>query len=198
MCAERRAMSEQSQGVTSTAQADVAGLLADGSEAGRWAVDPAGTTIEFGVKHFWGAITVHGSLGTVTGEASVAADGAVTGTLTVDATALDTGNKQRDRHLRSADFFDVADHPRVVLTVTSAKPAGPGRPAELACVGTLEAAGHVEPVEFTAHVDAASATAVVLRAELAVDRTRFGMTWSPMRVAAMTARGTVVARFVRP
>jgi len=190
-------MSEQSNGATSTAQADVAGLLADGSMAGRWAVDPAGTTIEFGVKHFWGAIIVRGSLGTVTGEASVGADGAVTGTLTVDATALDTGNKQRDRHLRSADFFDVANHPRVVLTVTSAKPAGPDRPAELAGRGTLEAAGHVEPVEFTAHVDEASASAAVLRAELAVDRTRFGMTWSPLRVAAPMARGTVVARLVR-
>lgn len=38
---------------------------------------------------------------------------------------------------------------------------------------------------------------MTLRAELAVDRSRFGMTWSPLRMAAMQATGTVTARFIR-
>jgi len=37
-----------------------------------------------------------------------------------DATSLTTKNKQRDNHLRSADFFDIENHPMVVLTVTEA------------------------------------------------------------------------------
>jgi polyisoprenoid-binding protein YceI len=186
-------MSEQNLGAATAEQDDVGGLLAAGRVAGRWVIDPSATSVEFHVKHFWGAITVHGSLGTVTGEGTVAEDGSVTGELTIDATALTSGNKQRDKHLRAADFFDVANHPRVVLTVTAAKPAGP---AELACRGTLEAAGHTEPVEFTAHVSEMSADAIVLRSELDVDRTKFAMTWSPLRIAAPIARGTVVARFV--
>ncbi len=186
-------MSEQSLGAADAVQDDVGGLLTAGRVAGHWVVDPSATSVEFHVKHFWGAITVHGSLGTVTGEGTVAEDGSVTGELTIDATALTSGNKQRDKHLRAADFFDVANHPRVVLTVTAAKPAGP---AELACRGTLEAAGHTEPVEFTAHVSEMSADAIVLRSELDVDRTKFAMTWSPLRIAAPIARGTVVARFV--
>ena len=37
---------------------------------------------------------------------------------------------------------------------------------------------------------------MILHAEIEVDRTKFAMTWSPLRVAAFPARGTVVARFV--
>jgi hypothetical protein len=37
----------------------------------------------------------------------------------------------------------------------------------------------------------------VLTAEFEVDRSGFGMTWSPMHVSSMTARGTVRARFTR-
>jgi polyisoprenoid-binding protein YceI len=62
--------------------------------------------------------------------------------------------------------------------------------------GTLQAAGHSEPVSFTARAEDISPGAITLRAELVVDRTLFGMTWSPMGIAAKEAAGTVVARFV--
>jgi len=97
--------------------------------------------------------------------------------------------------LRSGEFFDAEKHPEVVVTVTSAKPVGPNG---LICQGTLEAAGHSQAIEFTAIVDDASAQAVTLRAEMAVDRTEFAMTWSPMGMAAKTVVARVVARFVRP
>ena len=187
-------MSNQDSGAVHAANTDVAGLMSGGTAAGHWALDPAGSSVEFAVRHFWGAITVQGSFGTITGEGTVGQDGTVSGWLNLDATSLSTRNKQRDQHLRSADFFDVEHHPQVVITVTAASPAGPDT---LACQGTLEAAGHTEPIEFTARVDVASDGAVVLHAEIEVDRTKFAMTWSPLRVAAFPARGTVVARFVR-
>jgi polyisoprenoid-binding protein YceI len=188
-------MSERSNDTGTLAHTDIGALLADAAAAGRWVLDPAGSRAEFGVKHFWGAITVHGSFGRITGEGNVGPDGAIIGRVCFDAATLGTGNKQRDKHLRSADFFDVEHHPEVVLTVTGARPTGP---TALACQGSLEAAGHVQPVEFTAHVEEASAEAAVLRAELEVDRTKFDMTWSPLGMASATARGTIVARFVRP
>jgi polyisoprenoid-binding protein YceI len=172
-----------------------AALLTDESMAGNWVLDSAGSRVEFAVKHFWGAITVRGSFASIAGEGSVGADGSVTGKLTLGAASLTTGNKQRDKHLRSADFFDADNHDEVIITVTQAKPAGP---EALACEGTLEAAGHVRPLTFTAQIVAASAEAVVLTAEIAVDRTEFAMTWSPMRIASATAVGTVTARFIRP
>jgi polyisoprenoid-binding protein YceI len=168
--------------------------LADGTAAGDWVLDPAGSAAEFRVKHFWGAITVRGTLGPMAGGAAVSPDGAVTGRISFDARSLDTGHKQRDKHLRSADFFRTDEHPQAVLTVTSARPAGADR---LECQGTLEAAGHARPVTFTAHIQEATEQAVVLTAELRVDRAEFGMTWSPLRMASMTALGTVQARFTR-
>ncbi len=43
----------------------------------------------------------------------------------------------------------------------------------------------------------ASAQAVTLGAELVVDRSKFGMTWSPLHMSSMVAKANVVARFVR-
>lgn len=173
---------------------DVRSLLLDGTAAGTWVLDPAGSRADFHVKHFWGAITVHGTFDRMTGEAAVGADGTVTARISVDARSLNTKNKQRDKHLRSADFFHVDNHPHAILTVTSAHPAGR---AGLECQGTFEAAGHVRPVSFTAHIQEATAQSAVLAADLEVDRTEFDMTWSPLHIASMTARGTVKARFVR-
>jgi polyisoprenoid-binding protein YceI len=68
---------------------------------------------------------VRGILERMTGETTVSPDGRVTGQIRFDADSLNTKNKQRDKHLRSADFFHVEKHPQAVLTITSARPAGP-------------------------------------------------------------------------
>lgn len=174
--------------------AGVVTLARDGRMAGRWKLDPQGSRVEFRVRHFWKAITVRGWFDQVEGEGTVGPDGTVTGQLVMVATSLNTKNKQRDKHLRSADFFDSDNHPHVVLTVRQAGLTADGR---LTAEGTLEAGGTAEPVTVVADVVEASAEAVTLRAELTVDRSRFGMTWSPLRMAAMQATGTVTARFIR-
>lgn len=180
--------------MTESTTPGAASQSADGNAVGSWVLDPAGSTAEFGVRHFWGAITVRGTLGPMAGEAAVSPDGTVTGQITFDTSSLDTGHKQRDKHLRSADFFHADEHPEAVLTVTSGRPAGPDG---LACQGTLDVAGHVSPVTFTAHIQEATAQVVVLTAELQVDRAEFGMTWSPLHMASMTALGTAKVRFTR-
>jgi len=167
-------------------------LLADGAATGSWVLDPAGSRAEFHVKHFWGAVTVHGTFERITGEAIVGQDGTVAGRISLDISSVNTKHKQRDNHLRSADFFHVEKHPHAILTVTSAQPAGP---SQLECQGTFEAAGHTRSVNFTAHIEQATAQRVVLTGELAIDRAAFGMTWSPLHMASMTARGTFTARF---
>jgi polyisoprenoid-binding protein YceI len=173
---------------------DVAALAREGALAGRWVLDPRASRVGFGVRHFWGAITVRGWFERIEGEGVVSPDGNVSGQLVMDAASLTTKNKQRDRHLRSGDFFGAADHPRVVVTVSRAELVPGG---QLAAEGELEAAGVREPVRFTAEVVDASADAVTLRAGLTVDRSRFGMTWSPLKMASMQATGSVTARFTR-
>jgi len=173
---------------------DVLALARDGTLAGQWGLVPGESSAEFANRHFWNTSTVHGRFGQISGEGTVAPDGTVTGQLVIDAASLTTGNKQRDKHLRSADFFDVAKHPRVVLSVSRATLSDTGT---LNAEGTIEAAGVAEPVSFTAEVVAASPDQVTLRAQLTIDRSRFGMTWSPLRISSLRATGSVTGTFTR-
>jgi polyisoprenoid-binding protein YceI len=68
------------------------------------------------------------------GQAALSPDGTVTGRISFHARSLDTGHKQRDKHLRSGDFFHTDEHRQAVLTVTSARRAGPDG---LECQGAM-------------------------------------------------------------
>jgi polyisoprenoid-binding protein YceI len=172
----------------------VAALVRDRALAGRWVLDPRASRVEFSVKHFWGAVTVRGWFERLEGEGVVGPDGKISGQLVMDAASLNTKNNRRDQHLRSGDFFDVQNHPHVVVTVSRAELTDGAR---LAVEGELETAGVREPLSFTAEIVDASADAVTLQAGLSIDRSRFGMTWSPLRMASMQAAGSVTARFTR-
>ena len=50
----------------------------------------------------------------------------VTGTITVAARSVGTKNKRRDDYLRSADFFDVVNHPDITFTVDGIRPDNGG------------------------------------------------------------------------
>jgi len=113
-------MSESGSDGGSSSQSVVSTLIANDASVGRWMLDPEKSRIEFHVKHFWGAITVHGSFSKLSGEGSISSSRAIIGQLIVDAASLATNNKKRDAHLRSADFFDVDNHPHVVVTVRMA------------------------------------------------------------------------------
>src|SRR6516225_6440170 len=90
-----------------TRSVDLAQFASGGQ--GQWELDPAASTVEFRVKHFWGAITVHGRFHKLSGSGTVDEDGTIAGQLRIDTNSLSTNNKQRDKHLLSSDFFD-ADH----------------------------------------------------------------------------------------
>jgi polyisoprenoid-binding protein YceI len=166
------------------------------STTGDWVLDPAGSTAGFSGKAFWGVAPVHGTFGPVSGSGTVGEDGAVSGQIVIDVTSLNSKNKRRDDHLRSADFFNAEKYPNITVTVTSAARDG----SSLAVKGTISAAGgNPVPVEFTAQVVSADADAVVLTAALPMSRSKFGMTWQPIPgMVKDTAQGTVTARFVRP
>ena len=108
-------MNPSEPGVPATAS-DLQELLR--ASQGRWVLDPAGYSAEFYAKQFWGAITVHGHFERIEGEGTVAPDGTVSGVIRLDAASLTTKNNKRDKHLRSADFFDTGHHPNVTITVT--------------------------------------------------------------------------------
>ncbi|WP_141726082.1 YceI family protein, partial [Actinacidiphila rubida] len=90
---------------------------------GHWVLDPAGSSVRFACKGFWGMANVKGTFGDVDGQGDVQG-GAAQGTLTLKSASLDTKNAKRDKHLRSGDFFDAENHPEVVFTARSLTPAG--------------------------------------------------------------------------
>lgn len=81
---------------------------------GTWTVDPAHSSVEFEVKHL-GIAKVRGSFGEFEGQLVVAEDGAVTASGSVEVATIDTKETARDEHLRSPDFFDIANHPKITF-----------------------------------------------------------------------------------
>ncbi|MGA2932864.1 MAG: YceI family protein [Acidimicrobiales bacterium] len=176
----------------STTSIDLPALIRDA--AGEWTLDPNASSVEFHVKHFWGVMTVHGHFETFGGDGKVDADGTVSGEIRIAADSVNTKNKQRDKHLRSDDFFDAEHHPTITISASGLTPSG-GQ--DLRGPVKLSTAGHELAVDTVVHVVSATAGAVTLRAEATIDRTAFDMTWSPLKMTAPEARAVVTARFVR-
>jgi polyisoprenoid-binding protein YceI len=136
----------------------------------RWSVNPDKSSVGFAVKTFWGAMTVRGSFDRFDGYYEVGPEGTKI-ELTIDVSSLDTGNAKRDEHLRSADFFYLAEHPEVRFTSTRVRDAGDGM---LLVEGNLEAAGEVVPLEFVAMVEQTDG-GLEVSATTALDFAQFGM-----------------------
>jgi polyisoprenoid-binding protein YceI len=168
--------------------------LPGGAGAGHWVLDPQKSSVGFSHKHFWGLMTVRGSFSELAGEGDVGTDGAISGTLKVGAASVNTKNSQRDRHLRSADFFSADAHPHITFTAREARidPAG-----NLAVSGELEAAGVARPLVVAAQVSEASPDSATLTANVDVDQVAHGMTWNRMGVIKGPATISVNARFTR-
>ena len=158
----------------------------------RWTADPTRTTVEFEVEHFWGLHTVRGRFRRFDGSYVVGPAGQEI-ELTIDAASADTGISQRDRHLRSADFFDVAEHPLVRFTSTRVYGLGNGR---VHVSGELEAAGARVPLAFDASVRMIGGE-LEIEAATTVDQGRFGMSQGPFRNVRPPAKLLVKSRLVR-
>ena len=79
----------------------------------KWNFDPAYSTVEFSIRNLWH--TVHGRFQTM--EGAIVFDGddvaSSTVTATIKVASLDTGNKRRDAHLCSEQFFDADSYPEI-------------------------------------------------------------------------------------
>ena len=84
----------------------------------KWTFDPAYSTVEFSIRNLW--FTVHGRFGAV--EGSIVLDQSDLSRSSViaviKADSINTGNKRRDAHLRTRDFFDVENFPDIEFRST--------------------------------------------------------------------------------
>ena len=77
---------------------------------GTWAVDPVHSSIGFSVRHLM-VSKIRGTFTNFSGAIIVAEDGTPTVTAEIAVDSLNTGNEQREAHLKSADFLDVDKYP---------------------------------------------------------------------------------------
>jgi polyisoprenoid-binding protein YceI len=168
-------------------------LLRDGRLAGSWTLDPSKSEVRLRSKSMWGLVPVKGVFTDVTGTGTVSPSGTVSGTITVAAGSVDTKNKKRDEHLRSADFFDSGNHPGITVGVDGITSSGTG----VRVTGTLTVRDRTSPVSFDAKVSAVDAAELWLDAEVRVNRADFGLTWNRMGMASTDNTITVHAVFTR-
>ncbi|TYB41208.1 YceI family protein [Actinomadura chibensis] len=97
-----------------------------GYVAGTWTIDPAHSGVGFTIRHMM-VSKVRGRFGTFEGTITTGADPLDSSVAaTIDLTSVDTGNAQRDEHVRSADFLDVERFPTMSYRSTGLRPGGDG------------------------------------------------------------------------
>ncbi|MFQ6171005.1 YceI family protein [Oryzobacter sp. R7] len=86
---------------------------------GDWEFDPAHTRIGFSARHAM-VTTVRGSFNDVEGHIHADLDDMSNSSVvvTLRSASVDTRSKDRDTHLRSADFFDVENYPEITFVST--------------------------------------------------------------------------------
>jgi polyisoprenoid-binding protein YceI len=85
---------------------------------GKWMLDPDRTSIVFHTKAMW-VFPAKGTARAIEGVGTMGTDGGLSGSLVVDAASIDTKNRKRDAHLRTADFFEVETFPTINFEATS-------------------------------------------------------------------------------
>ncbi|MCY0875007.1 MAG: YceI family protein [Firmicutes bacterium] len=156
-----------------------------------WTVDAAHSSVEFSVKHMMIA-TVKGNFGAF--EASISADAHDLTTadieFTIDVASIDTRNQDRDNHLRSGDFLDVENHPKMVFKSTSITKRADG---EYDVTGDLTLRGTTKPVTLVATFEGEGKDPwgnqkVGFSAEGSLNRSDFGLTYN----AALETGGVLI------
>lgn len=162
------------------------------SSVGDWTLAAPRSTITVRCKTMWGLATVTGTFTDFEGVGR--ADGGVTGRVAIRAGSLRTGGGKRDEHLRSADFFDVDNHPEIVVEVGDAQPAGDDR-ARLGTVLTIR--GVARPVELPVTIRVLDDGSLELAGHCTVDRAEFGVSGNLLGMVGPAAELSAALVFVR-
>lgn len=147
--------------------------------AGTYTIDTAHSKVGFEVPHLVIA-TVDGHFskfdGSITIDSKLEKSKAQ---LNVDVTTINTDNKDRDDHLRSPDFFDVAKNPKMTFVAKKVI----GTPEKLKLVGDLTLKGITKEVTLNVKYlgdvnDPFGNHKIAFKATGEINRKDFGLTWT--------------------
>ncbi len=147
-----------------------------------WAIDPSHTQSMFSVRHLV-VSNVRGQFDKTTGTVTLDDKDVTKSSVeaVIDARTINTREPKRDDHLRSADFFDVANHPNITFKSTKVEKAGEGK---LKVTGNLTMRGVTKPVVLDVDLPAATVkdpggnTRMGFSAVTKLDRQEYGLKWS--------------------
>ena len=157
--------------MTSTTAVQIPGYV-----VGTWDIDASHSTVGFSVRHMM-VSKVRGYFRQFSGEIVAAEDPAQSSvTATIDLSSIDTRQKQRDAHIRSADFFDVENHPQMSFRSTAVRTDG----ADWSIDGELTIKGRTRPVTLALELngfgpDAYGGTRAGFSARTEISRSEFGV-----------------------
>jgi polyisoprenoid-binding protein YceI len=147
--------------------------------AGTWTVDPVHSEVSFVARHMM-VSKVRGRFDKFEGTFVTAEDPLKSSvTLSVDMNSINTGQEQRDAHIRSADFFHVEEHPTMTFTSTGVR----SEDGELLLDGDLTIRGTTRPVTFKLEVtgfgpDPYGGTRSGFSASTEINRLDFGVSFN--------------------
>jgi polyisoprenoid-binding protein YceI len=159
-------------------------------EKTRWRIDPTRSQVEFRTPTFWGMMTVKGRFERYDGTFDLRREPAIE--LMVEAASLNTNNKMRDKHLRSSDFFDVANHPQIRFVSDSVRLDG----QRLTVSGHLFAAGESMPLDVEARLRRVGGELEV-DATASADQFEYGMSHGMLGMIRTPSELIVRGRLVR-
>ncbi|MDQ7948333.1 MAG: YceI family protein [Pedobacter sp.] len=161
----------------------------------KWTLDPTHSELQFKVKHLM-ITTVTGTLKSITAELTANGDDFTDAEISFsgDINSIDTGNNDRDNHLKSGDFFDAAAHPTMDFKSTNVSKDGD----DYLINGDLTIKGTTKPVKLTAEfggiaTDPWGNTKAGFTLSGKINRNDFGLTWN----AALETGGVMVSEEVR-
>jgi polyisoprenoid-binding protein YceI len=162
--------------------------------AGRWTIDPGHAEVAFIGRHFM-LTKVRGRFSKISGAFEIGDDPSESSVeVTIDMNSVESGSRDRDDHLRSSDFFDVANFPEATFRSTSLTWSG----AEATIEGELTIVGITRPVSldvvYVGSVgDPWGGQRAVFSASTEVNREDWGLTWN----VALEAGGVLVSKKIR-
>ena len=135
---------------------------------GQYTIDPAQSSVTFTAKHQFGLATVRGSFALRSGEIRVSKP--VTASVVrvvVDAGSFASGNRTRDKQVKSATFLHVENHPNITFESTGVRVDEAG---DWTLHGTLTARGSAAPIELAVADASVTGDELILTATTVVDR----------------------------
>ncbi len=145
--------------------------------AGTWTVDPSHSSVEFVVRHLV-VSKVKGRFGAFEGTINLDPENPVASSVevTIQVASIDTGDEQRDGHLKSSDFFELDRFPTITFRSTGVQAAGSDYQVE----GELTVKGVTKPVTLSLEYNGTSAdpwggTRAGFSAETEINRRDFGL-----------------------